>query len=100
MIKTIKEDGQYYIKRVQRLPKRGNANVLYILKSLKIDTLYRWNVFTSEYESIKVINESPELTTLSISSLPQYDSEAEATTAGLITGTVYMTTTGDLKIKL
>lgn len=58
MIRVYKEEGHYTIKRVERLPKRGNANWLYHLKLIgqqdRIDKFYRWDPFISEYEEINV----------------------------------------------
>ena len=48
----IREEGHYTIKRIDKLPKKGNANWLYILKSDKLDAFYRWK--TNGYEEIKI----------------------------------------------
>lgn len=54
LIKVKKEEGHYTIKRVDKLPKKGNANWLYALKSLKLDKFYRWDAFKSDFEEIQV----------------------------------------------
>lgn len=54
MIRVYKEEGHYTIKRVDRLPKKGNANWLYTIKSKKLEKFYRWDAFKSEFEEIQV----------------------------------------------
>jgi hypothetical protein len=50
--KVKKEEGHYTIKRVVRLPKKGNANWLYAIIDDKIEELYRWDTFKSIYETL------------------------------------------------
>lgn len=38
----MKEEGHYTISRVKVLPKKGNSNLLYIVKADTIDKFYRW----------------------------------------------------------
>lgn len=54
MIRVLKEEGHYTIKRVEKLPKKGNANWLYMIKSDQIDILYRWINSGKGYEEIIV----------------------------------------------
>mgnify|MGYP006897547871 CR=1 FL=1 len=42
-IRVFKEDGHYFIRIVDRLPKRGNAQIFYMIKGDSIDKFYRWN---------------------------------------------------------
>jgi len=51
IIRTPKEEGHYTIKRVKRLPKRGNYNFLYALRTTDLDRLYRWTQ-EAKYEEI------------------------------------------------
>ena len=41
---TKEEEGLYMIKRVERLPNKGNANWLYTIRSEVFKRLYRWRV--------------------------------------------------------
>lgn len=47
------EEGHYTIKRLKKLPRKGNANWLYIIRSNKIENLYRWTI-DGDYEKIQV----------------------------------------------
>ena len=47
------EEGVYLIKRIEKLPKRGNSNYLYAIKSGTMDKLYRWKS-SGKYETIIV----------------------------------------------
>ena len=49
-----REEGHYTLKRVDKLPKRGNANLLYILKSDPIEKFYRWQLRTGGYEELNI----------------------------------------------
>ena len=49
----VREEGHYTIKRVEKLPKKGNANFLYILKTGTVDKFYRW-LSNGTYEDISV----------------------------------------------
>lgn len=50
----VREEGHYTIKRVDALPKSGNANFLYVLKgATPVDTFYRW-LPNGTYEEITV----------------------------------------------
>ena len=51
MIKGVREEGHYTLKRVKKLPKRGNSNLLYAFIGPVIDKLYRW-LPNGEYEII------------------------------------------------
>lgn len=51
-IRPTIEEGHYTIKRVPKLPKRGNANWLYAIISDHIKEVYRWDAFKKEYETI------------------------------------------------
>lgn len=53
MIRSTKEEGHYTIKRVDRLPKKGNYNWLYILKADRLEVLYKYTQ-SGEYEEIPV----------------------------------------------
>ena len=57
MIRVVREEGHYTIKRVERLPKRGNFNLLYHIKSKTepdtIEKLYR-ALPNGEYEEILI----------------------------------------------
>ena len=46
-------EGHYTIKRVDKLPKNGNANMLYAIRSNVIDKFYRW-VGNGKYETILI----------------------------------------------
>ena len=48
-----KEEGVYYIKRVSKLPKSGNANVLYAIRDSVLEELFRWQP-GGGYETITV----------------------------------------------
>lgn len=95
-IKIFEENGHYYIQIVKRLPKRGNARILYILKdieeSLIVNAFYKWNTFTFEYDKISI--------EIDDENIPIYASEEEAIAGGLKKGTRYSTATGELRIKL
>ena len=47
----VREEGHYTIKRVDVLPKRGNANFLYALKNTVMPEMYRW-LPNNTYETI------------------------------------------------
>ena len=47
-----KEAGLYLIKRVEKLPKRGNGNWLYMLKTDPVTKFYRWT--SGGYEEINL----------------------------------------------
>lgn len=57
MIRVTREEGHYTLKRVKKLPKRGNHNLLYHIKKEKnvdiIDKLYRY-LNNGTYEEIQV----------------------------------------------
>lgn len=53
LIRTPKEEGHYTIKRVDRLPPRGNMNWLYTFRTPTLEKFYRWTV-DGEYEEITV----------------------------------------------
>ena len=51
----VKEEGHYTIKRIKKLPKKGNANWLYILKDQSpVSILYRWDNADKQYEDIQI----------------------------------------------
>ena len=54
MIRILTEEGHYTVKRVQKLPKVGNANWLYAFVGPVITEFYRWDAFKKEYETIKL----------------------------------------------
>lgn len=54
MIKIKSTEGHYTIKRVDKLPKIGNANWLYAIRGPILDKLYRWDVYDREYEIIVI----------------------------------------------
>ena len=58
------EEGTYLIKRVRKLPKKGNANYLYFIKGDIVDKLYRWNNTRGSYDEI-LIGSKSSLVTLS-----------------------------------
>ncbi len=47
------EEGNYTLKRVDKLPTRGNANLLYTYKIEKIESLFSW-LPEGKYEEIQV----------------------------------------------
>lgn len=49
----VKEEGHYTIKRINKLPKKGNANFLYAIKGDTIDKLYR-AIPKGGYETISI----------------------------------------------
>ena len=49
-----REEGHYTIKRVDRLPKRGNSNFLYMLKTDSVNTFYRYGAVGGGYEEISI----------------------------------------------
>ncbi len=49
----MREEGNYNIKRVKKLPKQGNANLLYTITSDKMEVFYRW-LPNGTYEEISV----------------------------------------------
>lgn len=57
-----KEEGVYTIKRVEKLPKKGNANYMYLLKG-DVEKLYRWDQYYYEEINITEASEGPKLTT-------------------------------------
>ena len=50
----VREEGHYTIKRVDKLPKKGNANWLYVIKANTIDKFYRW-LPNGTYEEISLV---------------------------------------------
>lgn len=99
-IKIFKEDGHFNIRIVDRLPKKGNARILYVLRGDSIDQFYRWNTFDSEFEAMALISQNLTLTTLNLSGLPEFADDVSALGGGLTSGDVYKTATGELRIKL
>lgn len=53
-MKKVREEGHYTIKRVKRLPKRGNQNWLYAFIGDTIPEVYRWSPKKKDYETIKL----------------------------------------------
>lgn len=51
LLRVTKEEGHYTIKRVDRLPKRGNYNILYAMKTKTLNKFYRY-LQDGEYEEI------------------------------------------------
>jgi hypothetical protein len=49
----MREEGHYYIRRVPKLPKKGNANTLYAIIGSTINEFFRW-VPNGSYEEIKI----------------------------------------------
>ena len=49
----MREEGHYYIKRVAKLPKNGNANVLYAIRDSVLEEFFRWQP-GGGYETITV----------------------------------------------
>ena len=49
-----REEGHYTIKRVDTLPKKGNSNLLYVLKTNPIEFFYRWNNPKGKYDELTV----------------------------------------------
>jgi len=49
-----REEGHYTIKRVGKLPKKGNSNLLYMITGNSVDTFYRW-LPNNTYESISIV---------------------------------------------
>lgn len=49
----VREEGFYDIKRVDKLPTKGNANILYLLKDSPIESFYRW-LPNKTYEDLKI----------------------------------------------
>lgn len=47
-------EGHYTIKRVVSLPKRGNANWLFALRTPRLERFYRWDVVEKKYETIEI----------------------------------------------
>lgn len=99
-IKIFKEDGHFNIRIVDRLPKKGNARILYVLRGESIDQFYRWNTFDSDFEPLALVSQNLKLSTLNLSSLPEFADDISALNGGLVSGDLYKTSTGDLKIKL
>jgi hypothetical protein len=54
MIRVLTEEGHYTIKRVNKLPKVGNANWLYAYIGDVIKEFHRWDAFKKKYEIIKI----------------------------------------------
>lgn len=73
-------EGHYTIKRVNTLPKQGNANWLFALRTPILDKFYRWDVNEKEWEIIEVggSNFIPEDTNLEFNS---YTNELKITFA-------------------
>ncbi len=99
-IKVFKEDGHYFIRIVDRLPRRGNAQIFYMLRGDSIDRFYRWNTFESEFETISVISENIQASTLNLSGLKVFANDTEAFNGGLVAGDIYRTSSGELRVKL
>lgn len=53
LLRITKEEGHYTIKRVDRLPKRGNYNILYAMKTKTLNKFYRY-LQDGEYEEISL----------------------------------------------
>jgi hypothetical protein len=49
----MREEGHYYIRRVPKLPKKGNANALYAIIGSTINEFFRW-VPGGKYETITI----------------------------------------------
>ena len=54
LIRVKKEEGHYTIKLIDKIPKKGNANWLYALRSDKINEFYKWNIFSRKYDIISI----------------------------------------------
>ncbi len=70
----IKEEGHYTIQRVKTLPKNGNSNLLYALKTTTLDKFYRW-LPNNTYEEIDLGTVSEEV--ISVLTYPVENSYAD-----------------------
>lgn len=97
LLRGDKDDGHNYIRIVDRLPKYGNGNALYILRKDSINNFYKWNTLEKDYTKLVLVNE---IEKLNLTNLSVYQDEAEASTSNLKKGDLYQTSTGELRIKL
>lgn len=54
----MKEEGHYTIKRVSQLPKKGNHNMMYIIKGKPLDRVYVWGKKGGGYEEILLVSQT------------------------------------------
>lgn len=83
MIRSVKEEGHYTIKIKEKLPKKGNANWLFILKNTIVTKLEKWNVYKKEYDKIFIGVEN-------LSNLKEYENDLDASNNGVEIGFGYV----------
>lgn len=90
-MKTVNEEGLYLIKRVKKLPVRGNYNWLYAIIDEKIDKLYRWTP-KRKYEAITIGSAADVFDAVDLS----FNSETKTLSSTFTNGEIKTTSFSDL----